>query len=160
MVVDYLNTTEESLMMKMAWEMMNPEYKKGMQRKPTSVKKKDPISKTDSPPSKKTFATTTLSNAESEKKKLNFLCLLVYKDLVHISIWMSWISYLMIKAAKKECLLEPEGSEEDAPEEDKLAWNKDYSTEEANGGEDEFYGGADLEYKNQDEAEYNEDIIW
>ncbi|WZZ68658.1 hypothetical protein YC2023_080028 [Brassica napus] len=132
-VVDYLNTTKESLMMKMAWEMMNPEYKKGMQRKPTSVKKKDPISKTDSPPSKKTFATTTLSNAESEKKK---------------------------QSGKKECLLEPEGSEEDAPEEDKLAWNKDYSTEEANGGEDEFYGGADLEYENQDEAEYNEDIIW
>ena len=43
----------------------------GMQRKPTSVKKKDPISKTDSPPSKKTFATTTLSNAESEKKKVS-----------------------------------------------------------------------------------------
>uniref|UniRef100_A0A0D3CZP1 Uncharacterized protein n=1 Tax=Brassica oleracea var. oleracea TaxID=109376 RepID=A0A0D3CZP1_BRAOL len=58
-------------MMKMAWEMMNPEYKMGMQRKPTSVKKKDPISKTDSPPSKKNFATTTLSNAESEKKKEN-----------------------------------------------------------------------------------------
>ncbi|XP_013589644.1 PREDICTED: uncharacterized protein LOC106298096 [Brassica oleracea var. oleracea] len=118
-VVDYLNTTKESLMMKMAWEMMNPEYKMGMQRKPTSVKKKDPISKTDSPPSKKNFATTTLSNAESEKKK---------------------------QSSKKECLLELEGSEEDAPEEDKLAWNKDYSTEEANGGEDEFYGGADLEY--------------
>ena len=27
-VADYLNTTKESLLMKMAWEMMNPEYKK------------------------------------------------------------------------------------------------------------------------------------
>ncbi|WZZ45679.1 hypothetical protein YC2023_041938 [Brassica napus] len=120
-VADYLNTTKESLLMKMAWEMMNPEYKKVMQRKPTAVKKKYPISKTAAPPSKKTFATISLSNTESEKKK---------------------------------------GSEEDAPEEDKPVWNKDYITEEANGGEDEFYGGADLEYENQDETEYNEDIIW
>ncbi|KAH0899299.1 hypothetical protein HID58_048867 [Brassica napus] len=65
-VADYLNTTKESLLMKMAWEMMNPEYKKS-----TAVKKKDPISKTAAPPSKKTSATTTLSNAESEKKKEN-----------------------------------------------------------------------------------------
>ena len=64
------------------------------------------------------------------------------------------------QSSEEECLLEPEGSEEDAPEEDKPVWNKDYSTEEANGGEDEFYGGADLEYENQDEAEYNEYIIW
>lgn len=103
-VVDYLNTTKESLLMKMAWEMMNPEYKKvfllssclwsswfllivmltfllmiltfsidyqGMQRKPTAVKKKDHISKTAAPPSKKTSATTSLSNAESEKKKVS-----------------------------------------------------------------------------------------
>ena len=63
------------------------------------------------------------------------------------------------QSSEEECLLEPEGSEEDAPEEDKPVWNKDYSIEEANGGEDEFYGGSDLEYENQDEAEYNEDII-
>ncbi|KAF3548305.1 hypothetical protein DY000_02008665 [Brassica cretica] len=131
-VDDYLNTTKESLLMKMAWEMMNPEYKKGMQKKPTAVKKKDPISKTAAPPSKKTSATTNLSNAESEKKK---------------------------QSSEEECLLEPEGSEENAPEEDKPVWNKDYSIEEAYRGEDEFYGGADLEYENQDEAEYNEDII-
>ncbi|KAH0893566.1 hypothetical protein HID58_055995, partial [Brassica napus] len=68
-VADYLNTTKESLLMKMAWEMMNPEYKKVMQRKPTAVKKKYPISKTAAPPSKKTFATISLSNTESEKKK-------------------------------------------------------------------------------------------
>uniref|UniRef100_A0A0D3BIC4 Brf1 TBP-binding domain-containing protein n=1 Tax=Brassica oleracea var. oleracea TaxID=109376 RepID=A0A0D3BIC4_BRAOL len=51
-VADYLNTTKESLLMKMAWEMMNPEYKKVMQRKPTAVKKKYPISKTAAPPTK------------------------------------------------------------------------------------------------------------
>ncbi|KAH0854707.1 hypothetical protein HID58_057722, partial [Brassica napus] len=68
-VAGYLNTTKESLLMKIAWEMMNPEYKKGTQRKPTTtVKKKDPISKTAAP-SKKTSATTTQNNAESEKKK-------------------------------------------------------------------------------------------
>lgn len=60
------------------------------------------------------------------------------------------------QSSEEECLLEPEGSEE----EDKPVWNEDYSTEDANGGEDEFYGGADLEYEDQDEAEYNEDIIW
>ena len=42
----------------------------GMHRKPTAVKKKDHISKTAAPPSKKTSATTSLSNAESEKKKV------------------------------------------------------------------------------------------
>ncbi|KAL0827374.1 hypothetical protein YC2023_019190 [Brassica napus] len=131
-VADYLNTTKESLLMKMAWEMMNPEYKKS-----TAVKKKDPISKTAAPPSKKTSATTTLSNAESEKKK-------------RLS------AYINLDILDK---LFDDGSEEDAPEEDKPVWNKDYSIEEANGGEDEFYGGSDLEYENQDEAEYNEDII-
>ncbi|KAH0865403.1 hypothetical protein HID58_082614, partial [Brassica napus] len=129
-VADYLNTAKESLLMKMAWEMMYPKYKK---RKPTTVKKKDPISKTATPPGKKTSTTTSLSNAESKKKK---------------------------QSSEEECLLVPKGFEEDAPEEDKPVWNKDYSTEEANGGEDEFYGGADLEYENQDEAEYNEYIIW
>ena len=64
------------------------------------------------------------------------------------------------QSSEEECLLEPKGSEEDALEEDKPVWNKDYNTEEANGGDDEFYGGADLEYENQDEAEYNEYIIW
>ncbi|KAF3514626.1 hypothetical protein F2Q69_00008078 [Brassica cretica] len=52
LVADYLNTTKESLLMKMAWEMMNPEYKKVMQRKPTVVKKKYPISRTAAPPTK------------------------------------------------------------------------------------------------------------
>ncbi|KAF3518232.1 hypothetical protein DY000_02059434 [Brassica cretica] len=66
-----------------------------------SSEKKDPISKTAAPPSKKTSATTSLSNAESEKKKLNFLCLLVYRDLVHISIKMSWISYLMMRTLQR-----------------------------------------------------------
>ncbi|KAF3576240.1 hypothetical protein DY000_02035683 [Brassica cretica] len=47
-VADYLNTAKESLLMKMAWEMMYLEYK----RKPTAVKKKDPISKTAAPPAK------------------------------------------------------------------------------------------------------------
>ena len=42
-----------------------------MQRKPTAVKKKVAISKTAAPPSKKTSATTSLSNAESEKKKVS-----------------------------------------------------------------------------------------
>nr|VDC97632.1 unnamed protein product [Brassica oleracea] len=148
-VVDYLNTTKESLLMKMAWEMMNPEYKKGMHRKPIAVKKKDPISKTAAPPSKKTSATTSLSNAESEKKKR----LSAYINLDVLD------KLFDDQSSEEECLLEPEGSEEDAPEEDKPVWNKDYSIEEANGGEDELYGGADLEYENQDEAEYNEDII-
>ncbi|KAF3572489.1 hypothetical protein F2Q69_00062223 [Brassica cretica] len=67
-VADYLNTAKESLLMKMAWEMMYPEYKK---RKPTTVKKKDPISKIATPPGKKTSTTTSLSNAESEKKKVS-----------------------------------------------------------------------------------------
>ncbi|WZZ64456.1 hypothetical protein YC2023_075826 [Brassica napus] len=155
LVADYVNTTKESLLMKMAWEMMNfmawemmnPEYKK---RKPTAVKKKVAISKTAAPPSKKTSATTSLSNAESEKKKR----LSAYINLDVLD------KLFDDQSSKYECLLEPEGSEEDAPEEDKPVWNKDYSTEEANGGEDEFYGGADLEYENQDEAEYNEDIIW
>ncbi|KAH0894686.1 hypothetical protein HID58_057115, partial [Brassica napus] len=75
-VADYLNTTKESLLMKMAWEMMNPEYKKVFllsswnAEETYSCEKKDPISKTTAPPSKKTSATTSLSNAESEKKKV------------------------------------------------------------------------------------------
>ncbi|XP_013624902.1 PREDICTED: uncharacterized protein LOC106331108 [Brassica oleracea var. oleracea] len=153
-VADYLNTTKESLLMKMAWEMMNPEYKKGMQRKPTSVKKKDPISKTTAPPSKKASATTSLSNAESEKKKR----LGAYINLDVLDKLFDDENSPK-QSSKEECLLEPEGSEEDAPEEDKPVWNNDYSTEEANREEDEFYGGADLEYENQDEAEYNEYII-
>ncbi|KAF2610329.1 hypothetical protein F2Q70_00012566 [Brassica cretica] len=122
--------------------MMNPEYKKGMQRKPTAMKKKDPISKTAALPSKKTSATTSLSNAESEKKKR--LSAYINLDVLD-KLFDDENSPKMIK---------------DAPEEYKPVWNKDYSTEEANGGEEEFYGGADLENENQDEAEYNEDIIW
>ncbi|KAH0893551.1 hypothetical protein HID58_055980 [Brassica napus] len=163
-VADYLNTTKESLLMKMAWEMMNPEYKKGMHRKPTAVKKKDPISKTAAPPSKKTSATTSLSNAESEKKKrlsayINLDVLDKLFDDENSPKMTKLENQLLLQSSEEECLLEPEGSEEDAPEEDKPVWNKDYSIEEANGGEDELYGGADLEYENQDEAEYNEDII-
>lgn len=168
-VAGYLNTTKESLLMKIAWEMMNPEYKKGTQRKPTTtVKKKDPISKTAAP-SKKTFATTTQSNAESEKKKR--LSAYINLDVLD-KLFDDENSPKRTKLEKpvgvgnqvknsqqrseEKCLLEPEGFEE----EDKPVWNEDYSTEEANGGEDEFYGGAGLEYEDQDEAEYNEDIIW
>ncbi|KAF3523549.1 hypothetical protein F2Q69_00046909 [Brassica cretica] len=176
-VAGYLNTTKESLLMKIAWEMMNPEYKKGTQRKPTTtVKKKDPISKTAAP-SKKTSATTTQSNAESEKKKfLLSSCVQRLSAYINLDVLDKLFddenSPKRTKLEKpvgvgdqvknsqqrseEKCLLEPE----DFEEEDKPVWNKDYSTEEANGGEDEFYGGADLEYEDQDEAEYNEDIIW
>ncbi|WZZ46582.1 uncharacterized protein LOC106422166 isoform X2 [Brassica napus] len=160
-VAGYLNTTKESLLMKIAWEMMNPEYKKGTQRKPTTtVKKKDPISKTAAP-SKKTSATTTQNNAESEKKKR--LSAYINLDVLD-KLFDDENSPKRTKLEKlvgvgdqvknsqqrseEECLLEPEGFEE----EDKPVWNEDYSTEEANGGEDEFYGGADLEYEDQDEA--------
>ncbi|KAG2292451.1 hypothetical protein Bca52824_039120 [Brassica carinata] len=135
-----------------------------MHRKPTAVKKKDHISKTAAPPSKKTSATTSLSNAESEKKKrlsayINLDVLDKLFDDENSPKMTKLENQLLLQSSEEECLLEPEGSEEDAPEEDKPVWNKDYSIEEANGGEDELYGGADLEYENQDEAEYNEDII-
>ncbi|KAF2620940.1 hypothetical protein F2Q68_00041816 [Brassica cretica] len=112
----------------------------GMQRKPTAVKKKDPISKTAAPPTK--FLVSSCVQRLSAYINLDVLDKL-FDD----------------QSSEEECLLESEGSEEDAPEEDKPVWNKDYNIEEANGGDDEFYGGADLEYENQDEAEYNEDII-
>ncbi|KAG2291759.1 hypothetical protein Bca52824_038428 [Brassica carinata] len=171
-VADYLNTTKESLLMKMAWEMMNPEYKK----ETYSSEKKDPISKTTAPPSKKTSATTSLSNAESEKKKVTKFIVSscvhrlsayinldvldkLFDDVIGEPVVVGDQVKNSQKTSKEECLLEPEGSEEDAPKEDKPVWNNDYSTEEANGEEDEFYGGADLEYENQDEAEYSEYII-
>lgn len=169
-VASYINTTKESLLRKIAWELMNPEYKNGTQRKPTTtVKKKDPISKTTAAPSKKTSATTTLSNVESEKKKRlsAYINLDVLDKLFddenspkRTKLEKPVVVGDQVKnsqqSSEEECLLEPEGSEE----EDKPVWNEDYSTEDANGGEDEFYGGADLEYEDQDEAEYNEDIIW
>jgi hypothetical protein len=46
---------------------MNPEYQKGKYRKVTTRKKKDPANKIA--PSKKTSATKTESNAETENKK-------------------------------------------------------------------------------------------
>ncbi|KAH0894316.1 hypothetical protein HID58_056745 [Brassica napus] len=171
-VAGYLNTTKESLLMKIAWEMMNPEYKKGTQRKPTTtVKKKDPISKTAAP-SKKTSATTTQNNAESEKKKVSVFIVSSCVQRLSAYINLDVLDKLFDdenspkrtkleklvgvgdqvknsqQRSEEECLLEPEGFEE----EDKPVWNEDYSTEEANGGEDEFYGGADLEYEDQDEA--------
>lgn len=167
-VAGYLNTKKESLLMKMAWEMMNPDYNKGTQRRPTTVKKKkDPISKIAAPPSKKTSATTTQSNAESEKKKRlsSYINLDVLDKLfddeenspkrtklgeaVVVSDQME-----NLQQRSEECLLEPEDSEEGEP-----VWNEDdYSNEDADGGQDEFYGDADLEY--EDEGEDNEDIIW
>ncbi|WZZ55653.1 hypothetical protein YC2023_055760 [Brassica napus] len=145
-VVDYLNTAKESLLMKMAWEMMYHEYAE----ETYNSEKERSYSKTVAPPGKKTSATTSLSNAESEKKKR----LSAYINLDVLD------KLFDDQSSEEECLLEPKGSEEDALEEDKPVWNKDYNTEEANGGDDEFYGGADLEYENQDEAEYNEYIIW
>ncbi|KAJ0247091.1 Zinc ion binding / transcription regulator [Hirschfeldia incana] len=168
-VAGYLNTKKETLLMKMAWEMMNPDYKKGTQRKPTTVKKKkDPISKTAAPPSKKTSATPTQSNAESEKKKrlssyinLDLLDTLFDDDEKtpkRTKLEKPVVIGDQVKKSQQsseECLVEPEGSEEDEP-----VWNgnEDYSNEDANGGADEFYGDADLEY--EDEGEDNEDIIW
>ncbi|KAG2318416.1 hypothetical protein Bca52824_011629 [Brassica carinata] len=166
-VAGYLNTTKESLLMKIAWELMNPEYKKGTQRKPTTVKKKDPVSKTAAP-SKKISATTTQSNAESEKKKrlssyINLDALDKLFDDENSPKRTKLEEPVVVgdqvkssqQSSEEECLLEPEGSEEDEP-----VWNEDYSNEDANGGEDEFYGDADLEYEDQDDGEDNEDIIW
>lgn len=162
-VAGYINTTKESLLRKIAWELMNPEYKNGTQRKPTTtVKKKDPISKTTAAPSKKTSAITTQSNAESEKKKrlspyinLDVLDKLFEDD--ENSPKRTKLEEPVVVGDKmenfqessEECLLEPEGSEEDEP-----VLNENYSNEDANGG----YGDADLEYEDQDED--NEDIIW
>ncbi|KAF8115074.1 hypothetical protein N665_0030s0115 [Sinapis alba] len=155
----YLNTTKESLLMKMAWEMMNPDYKKGTQRKPNTIKKKVPISK-NAAPSKKTSATTTQSNAQSEKKKRlsSYINLDVLNKLFdddnspkRTKLEEPVVIGDHSQRSSEECLLEPEGSEEDEP-----VWNQDYTNEDTNGGEDEFYGDADLEYEDED----NEDIIW
>ncbi|XP_033133255.1 uncharacterized protein LOC103834127 isoform X2 [Brassica rapa] len=151
-VASYLNTTKESLLMKIAWELMNPEYKNGTQRKPTTtVKKKDPISKTTAAPSKKTSATTTQSNAESEKKKrlspyinLDVLDKLFEDD--ENSPKRTKLEEPVVVGDKMENFQE---SREDEP-----VLNENYSNEDANGG----YGDADLEYEDQDED--NEDIIW
>ncbi|CAF2235725.1 unnamed protein product, partial [Brassica napus] len=125
-VASYLNTTKESLLRKIAWELMNPEYKNGTQRKPTTtVKKKYPISKTTAAPSKKTSATTTQSNAESEKKKRlsAYINLDVLDKLFddenspkRTKLEKPVVVGDQVKnsqqSSEEECLLEPEGSEE------------------------------------------------
>ncbi|CAH8377619.1 unnamed protein product [Eruca vesicaria subsp. sativa] len=164
-VAGYLNTKKESLLMKIAWEMMNPEYKKETQRKPITGKKKDPVSK--NAPSKKTSSTTTQINTESDKKKRlsSYVNLDVLDKLFddenspkRTKLEERDVGDKMEKfqESSEECLLEHEGAEEDEP-----VLNEDYSNEDANTGDDEeFYGDADLEYEDQDEGEDNEDIIW
>uniref|UniRef100_A0A1J3EQU6 Brf1 TBP-binding domain-containing protein n=1 Tax=Noccaea caerulescens TaxID=107243 RepID=A0A1J3EQU6_NOCCA len=131
---------------KIAWEMMNPDYQK---RKPTTVKKKDPVYKTAA--SKKTSATKTKINAESENKKrtssdINYDLLdELFNDenspkrakLEKPVVVGDQIVYS--HQSSEECPLKPQGSEE---EED---LNEDYSNEDTYGGVEEFYDDADLE---------------
>ncbi|CAN7031753.1 unnamed protein product [Brassica rapa subsp. trilocularis] len=153
-IAGYLNTTKESLLMKIAWELMNPEYKNGTQRKPTTtVKKKDPISKTTAAPSKKTSAITTLSNVESEKKKR----LSAYINLDVLDKLFEDDENSSKRTKLEEPVVGDKMENFQESSEDEPVFNEDYSNEDANGG----YGDADLEYEDQDEGEEdNGDIIW
>ncbi|CAA7054867.1 unnamed protein product [Microthlaspi erraticum] len=150
----YLNTTKEFLLNKIAWEMMNPDYQK---KKPTTVKKKDPVNKTA--PSKKTSATRTESNAESENKKrpsadINYDILdELFND--ENSPKRSKLEKTVVESSE-ECLLKPQGSEE----EEEADCNEGYNNEDAYEGVEEFDGEADLEYEDHDEGDYNEVIDW
>ncbi|CAH2078525.1 unnamed protein product, partial [Thlaspi arvense] len=163
-VARYINKKKEFLLNKIAWEMMNPDYQKEKQRKPTTVKK--------TAPSKKTSAVrtnSTKSNAESENNKKRLSSYINY-DLLD-KLFDDENSPKRAKLEKpvtvddqlensqqssKECVLKPQSSEE----EEELNWNEDYSNEDAYGGVEELYGNEDLEFEDKDEGEDNEDIIW
>ncbi|XP_024005116.1 uncharacterized protein LOC18029576 [Eutrema salsugineum] len=160
-VAGNLNNKKEFLLNKIAWELMNPDYQKEKHRKSTTVKKKDPMNKTAL--SKKTLAARTGSNAENENKKR------LTSDINYDVLDKLFDDEKAPKRAKlekpigdqmeslqqssEECLLEPQGSEEEEPD-----WNEDYSNDDDDGRVKEFDGDADLEF--EDEGEDNEDIIW
>ncbi|KFK28613.1 hypothetical protein AALP_AA7G021200 [Arabis alpina] len=156
-VAVHLNSKKEFLLKKIAWEMMNPDYEKGKQRKPTTGKKKEPIKKTA--PSKKNSATRTKSNAESENKKrpslqINYDVLDELFDsenspkrakLEKPIVTGDQMNYS--QQSSEESLIKPQESEEE-----ELDWNEDYSNENA----------YNLETEDQDveEESDNEGIIW
>ncbi|VVB12421.1 unnamed protein product [Arabis nemorensis] len=155
-VAVHLNLKKEILLKKIAWELMNPEYQKGKQRKPTTGKKKDPTNKTV--PSKKTSAVRTESKAESENKKrpslqINYDVLDELFDAENSPKRAKLQKPVVVgdhvqysEETSEESPLKPQESEE----EEEPDWNEDYSNEDT----------YDREIEDQDIEEADEGIIW
>ncbi|KAG7621085.1 Brf1 TBP-binding domain [Arabidopsis suecica] len=170
-VAENLSNNKEFILKKRAWELMNPEYQKGKYRKVTTKKKKDPANKIA--PSKKTSATKTKSNAETENKKrpsleINYNVLDKLFDpenspkrakLDKPVVVGDQIEYS--KQNSEESLLKSQYSEEEEEEEEEPDWNEDYSNEDAYRGNEECYGNDNLEFEDlDDDEEDDEGVIW
>ncbi|KAL1195105.1 hypothetical protein V5N11_008867 [Cardamine amara subsp. amara] len=162
-VAGYLNNKKEYLLKKIAWELMNPESQKGNWTKVTTGKKKDPANKTA--PSKKTSATITKSNGESDNQKrpnleINYDVLDKLFDAGNspkrVKLEKPLVVGDQVKYSKQSCEESlSQGSEEEEPD-----WNDGCSNEDAYRGDEECYGDEDLEFEDQDEEEDNEGVIW
>ncbi|OAO97277.1 hypothetical protein AXX17_AT4G23000 [Arabidopsis thaliana] len=170
-VAENLSNNKEFILKKRAWELMNPEYQKGNYRKVTTRKKKDPANKIA--PSKKTSATKTKSNAETEKKKrpsleINYNVLDKLFDpenspkrakLDKPVVVGDQIEYS--KQNSEESLLKSQYSEEEEEEAEEPDWNEDYSNEDAYRGNEECYGNENLEFEDLDDVEEDDEgVIW